>query len=168
VIRNSLLACSVVLSPHPVGSGGFAVVRGSHKANFRAPPDMIDGVAHSEFVYQPVLEEGDVVLFSEGTVHGALPWTMDYQRRVCLYRFAPGTNCYGRSYLEEGAVGLGSGWPKDIYEGLTETQKAVLLPPYANRLDRVVLKDDGSGTEVQSRSKEKKAFDREVFGTEYF
>ena len=171
VIRNSLLACSVVLSDHPAGSGGFAVVRGSHKSNFKAPTGMIDGLQHEEFVYQPVTSAGDVVLFSEGTVHGARPWTMDWQRRVCLYRFAPSTNCYGRSYLEEGTVGLGVGWPKEIYadDGLTDTQKAVLLPPYANRLDRLVLKDDvREGTEVQSRSKEKKAFDKTVFGTEYF
>ena len=167
VIRNNLLACSVVLSDHVAGSGGYCVVRGSHKSNFKAPQEMINGQNHTEFVYQPVTCAGDVVLFSEGTVHGALPWNMDHQRRVCLYRFAPSTCCYGRSYMEEGEVGYNKGWPKDIYENMSETQKAVLLPPYANRLDRLTLDGEG-GVQVSSRSEAKKAFDVQVFGTKYF
>jgi hypothetical protein len=157
----------VVLSDHPAGSGGFVVVRGSHKSNFQAPPSMINGLEHSEFVYQPETKAGDVVLFSEGTVHGARAWTMEHQRRVALYRFAPPTCAYGRSYLEEGAAGMGEGWPKDIYPGMTEAQKAVLLPPYAIRLDRPVQDGEG-GLRVESRSDKKKAFDKEVFGTRYF
>ena len=63
---------------------------------------------------------------------------------------------------------MGKGWPADMYEGMTETQKAVLLPPYATRLDRVLLDDDGAGTSVSSRSEAKKVFDKEVFGSRYF
>lgn len=168
IIRNSLMAASVVLADQPAGAGGYCVVRGSHKSNFKAPAEMINGDNYREFVYQPETEAGDVVMFSEGTVHGALPWEMDYQRRVALYRFAPATCCYGRSYMEEGDVGMGKGWPAEMYEGMTDTQKAVLLPPYATRLDRVLLDDDGAGTSVSSRSEAKKAFDKEVFGSRYF
>ena len=42
-----------------------------------------------EHVYQPVTKAGDVVFFSEATVHGAAPWTAEHQRRIALYRFAP-------------------------------------------------------------------------------
>jgi len=170
VIRCSLLAASLVLTDHPPGSGGFCVVRGSHKSNFKAPPSMIDGMDHQEFVYQPVTEAGDVLLFSEGTVHGALPWTLDHQRRICLYRFSPATCGYGRSYFEEGIEedeGTVGGWPGDMMEGMTEGQKAVLQPPFACRLDRKVLDEEGKVV-ITSRQKEKMDFDKKVFGTKYF
>eukprot|EP00596_Hydrurales_sp_CCMP1899_P006217 CAMPEP_0119034758 /NCGR_PEP_ID=MMETSP1177-20130426/1772_1 /TAXON_ID=2985 /ORGANISM="Ochromonas sp, Strain CCMP1899" /LENGTH=222 /DNA_ID=CAMNT_0006992441 /DNA_START=167 /DNA_END=832 /DNA_ORIENTATION=- len=72
-ISNQLLAMSVVLSDHNEGDGGFCVVRGSHKSNFPSYPDMIDGI-DDDFLYQPVVKAGDVILFSEGTVHGAKAW----------------------------------------------------------------------------------------------
>lgn len=163
MIRNSLMAVSVVLADQPAGAGGFCIVRGSHKSNFKAPAGMITGDEHKEYIYQPETEAGDVVIFSEGTVHGALPWEMDYQRRVALYRFAPATCCYGRSYMEDGDIG----WPSEMSDGMTETQMAVLQPPFATRLDRTLL-DGNGGTTVSSRSDAKKEFDKTVFGTQYF
>jgi ectoine hydroxylase-related dioxygenase (phytanoyl-CoA dioxygenase family) len=162
-INNSLLACSVVLSDHNAGDGGFCVVRGSHKANFAAPPSMIIGENHCEFVVQPETKAGDVVLFSEATVHGAMPWTAEHQRRICLYRFAPATMAYGRSYFPE--------WPVKMMDGLTVAQKAVLAPPYAIRLDRqapIINADGAVMVTAETRNPEKKAFDQRVFGTEYF
>ena len=52
-INNCLLACSVVLSDHSEGSGGFCIVPGSHKSNFAAPQDMINGDGYREFINQP-------------------------------------------------------------------------------------------------------------------
>lgn len=104
-----------------------------------------------------------MVLFSEGTVHGARAWTAEHQRRVCLYRFSPATNCYGRSYLE----GAASAWPASMYEGMTERQRCVLEPPYAERLDRPSIQEDGT-VGASSRNEAKKAFDKEVFGGKYF
>ena len=159
-IFNHLLAVSVVLSNHNEGDGGFVIVRGSHKSNFAAPPEMVDGIGPgNEFIYQPVSQAGDVILFSEGTVHGAKPWTAEHERRVALYRFAPATSSYGRSCHPS--------WPSAMLEHLTERQRAVLEPAYATRLDRPLLTADGS-IEVSSRSEAKKSFDREVFGTQYF
>lgn len=158
-ISNHLLAMSVVLSDHNEGDGGFCVVRGSHKSNFAAPQDMIDGI-DSEFLYQPVTKAGDVILFSEGTVHGAKAWNAEHQRRVALYRFSPATVAYGRSYYPS--------WPESILDGLSATQRNVLQPPFANRLDRHLLSENGDDIEISSRSAAKKSFDREVFGTQYF
>ena len=53
-------------------------------------------------VYQVETKAGDVVFFSEATVHGALPWTMPYERRLALYRFANANYAYGRAYLNGG------------------------------------------------------------------
>jgi ectoine hydroxylase-related dioxygenase (phytanoyl-CoA dioxygenase family) len=164
-IRTALLGCNVMLTDHNAGDGGFCVVPGSHKSNFKLPAGMADGDRHGEFIVQPPTRGGDVVLFSEGTVHGARAWTVrDRQRRSCLYRFAPATSAYGRSYFgHEG----GGGWPERMYDGLTEAQRAVLEPPYANRLDRPNIQTDGSVT-ITSRTERKKQHDRDVFGTKYF
>lgn len=157
-----LLGVSVALADQNEGDGGFVVVRGSHKSNFQAPEEMIHGQEYQEFVYQPVIKAGDVLLFSEGTVHGARPWRADHQRRVALYRFSPATCAYGRSYYPT--------WPQSLLQGMNEEQLAVLLPPYALRLDRSYFpnNDPNSGLEVASRQQEKKDFDKLVFKTDYF
>jgi hypothetical protein len=67
---------------------------------------------------------------------------------------------YGRSYYPQ--------WPENIINSLTPTQRCVLEPPYANRLDRPVIANEGQDIEVSSRSTLKKNFDQEVFGTKYF
>jgi ectoine hydroxylase-related dioxygenase (phytanoyl-CoA dioxygenase family) len=162
-IRSALLGCNVILEDHNPGDGGFCIVPGSHKSNFRMPKGMVDGEKYEEFIIQPATKAGDVILFSEGTVHGAKAWTSDRQRRTCLYRFSPSTNVYGRSYFGH----EGGGWPTKMYEGMTDAQRAVLEPPYANRLDRPLIQEDGS-TEMSSRNARKKQHDQDVFGTKYF
>ena len=42
---NTLLAVSVQLTSAKVGDGGFCIVKGSHKANFPCPPDMVVSVS---------------------------------------------------------------------------------------------------------------------------
>uniref|UniRef100_A0A7S3Z7K6 Phytanoyl-CoA dioxygenase n=1 Tax=Lotharella globosa TaxID=91324 RepID=A0A7S3Z7K6_9EUKA len=158
-LTTSLLGVSLQLSDHNDGDGGFMIVRGSHKSNFRMPQGMIDGELYDEHIYQPVTKAGDVVIFSEGTVHGAKAWNADHQRRIALFRFAPCTMAYGRSYHEK--------WPAEFYEGMTAEQAAVLEPPYSTRLDRPIITEQGE-VEVQSRTDRKKKHDRQVFGTPYF
>jgi len=165
MVRSALMGCNIMLVDHNSGDGGFCVVPGSHKSNFRMPKGMVDGEAHSEYIIQPALKAGDALLFSEGTVHGALPWRGEGQRRVCLYRFAPATNCYGRAYLEDEGR-----WPRKMYDDLNDEQRSVLEAPYANRLDRPNIEvDDGKkGVVITTRSTKKKEHDRAVFGTKYF
>mmetsp|Transcript_3012 Transcript_3012/g.4253 ORF Transcript_3012/g.4253 Transcript_3012/m.4253 type:complete len:428 (-) Transcript_3012:15-1298(-) len=173
-IRSALLGCNVMLTDHDEGYGGFCVVPGSHKSNFKMPDGMVNGEKYKEFIIQPKTKAGDVVLFSEGTVHGAMAWTPETQRRVCLYRFGPATNVYGRSYFNE-QTGQ-TMWPDKMYEGLNDAQKAVLEPPYANRLDRpeIVLERGSDGKVVaekvtySSRNERKKQHDQQLFGTKYF
>lgn len=199
-MSNSLMGVSVVLSDHNPGDGGFCVVRGSHKSNMAAPESFINGDEHQEFLYQPAMKAGDVLMFSEATVHGALPWSAEHQRRVALYRFCPPTMAYGRSYYPS--------WSDKITDGMTDEERVVLQAPYAVRLDRPHLvyapdeggasgdsssgvsgvsggggggggygvhSDDENGDDkdrlkivVQSRMAEKRAFDKEVFKSDYF
>ena len=163
---NSLVAMAVHLVDAPPGAGGFCVVRGSHKLNFPVPPELAAGsdpAFADEFAVQPTTTAGDVLFFSEATVHGAKPWRMPYERRLALYRFAPANMAYGRGYLEDDTWGV----PPDM---LTPSQRAVLAPPFAPRLDRTMTNaagDDGEPSTKQ-RHPDKKAHDMAVFKTEFF
>ena len=42
MISTSLLGCNVILSDHNLGDGGFCVVPGSHKSNFKMPKGMVE------------------------------------------------------------------------------------------------------------------------------
>ena len=78
---------------------------------------------------------------------------------MALYRFSPSFCAYARQYVEP--------WPETYLEGMTEDQKAVMLPPFTNRFDRPYLGDDGKIAGVSGRSQLKKDFDQRVFGTKY-
>lgn len=162
-IQSALLGCNVILRDHNAGDGGFCIVPGSHKSNFKMPKGMVDGEKYEEYVLQPATKAGDVILFSEGTVHGAKSWTSAEQRRTALFRFTPATHVYGRSYFGH----EGNGWPTGMYENLTPAQRAVLEPPYANRLDRPNINEDGT-VEITTRNARKRQHDQDVFGTKYF
>ena len=163
-IWNSLLAMSVCLCDANAGDGGFCVVRGSHKLNFAMPDAFANGFFGTEHIYQPEIKKGDVIFFSEATIHGALPWVAkDKQRRVALYRFAPSTVAYGRMYTEN----FGEG----VFEKCTEEEKVVLTGPYANRVERAYVDVNEEGKVVikkQIRKEVKKDHDKKVFGTDWF
>lgn len=166
---TSLLAMAVHLVDAPQGAGGFCVVRGSHKANFAVPEHFASGDSRSfaeEFAAQPETKAGDVLFFSEATVHGAKPWTMPYERRLALYRFSPANFAYGRAYLNQ--------WDDErtnVLDLCTPAQCAVLEPPFAPRLERPVTTsagDAGPPPEKKMRAPVKKNHDLKVFKTEYF
>jgi len=164
---TSLLAVSFQLCDHNPGDGGFCVVRGSHKLNVPCPADFATGAsaAFSDHVYQPVTKAGDVVIWSEATIHGATPWRGAQQRRLALYRFAPANMGYGRGYLE---------YPQEQLQQMTPMQRAVLEPPYADRLDRPLvtpkqaLEDREGEMPTLTRNEEKRKLDEVLFGTKYF
>ncbi|CAK8998332.1 Uncharacterized protein SCF082_LOCUS5598 [Durusdinium trenchii] len=163
-IFNTLVAVSFQLTDHNAGDGGFCVVRGSHKMNFAASADMVNGEDREFFetcVDQPVTKAGDVVLFSEATMHGSLPWTAAFQRRIALYRFSPCNVAYARGYSE--------GWPASFTDGMDEAQLGVMQPPFHEMFDRPLLAEDGSASaDIRRRAQHKKDFDVQVFGETYY
>ena len=159
-IWTSLLGVSIALMDSEPGEGGFCLVPGSHKGKFPLPLDFRhgDSDAFQTYIHRPVTKAGDIILFSEATVHGAVPWRPKddtKERRLALYRFAPATVSYGRAYLED--------WGGGVIENCTADEAAVLVPPYARRMDRKI-----PGEELVPRSAVKRAHDKEIFGTEYF
>jgi len=163
---TSLLAVSVQLCDHAPGDGGFCVVRGSHKLNLPVPADMANGASEDfrEHVHQPVTRAGDVVIWSEATVHGATPWRASHERRIALYRFAPANMGYGRGYLEV---------PDEALATMMPQERAVLEPPYSARLERPLVtqesaRDPSGPPAKKARSNAKKELDKKLFGTTYF
>lgn len=165
-IFNSLLAVSFQFSDHNKGDGGFCVVSGSHKMNFPLTSEMLTGQDRDFWdtcVEQPETKAGDVIIFSEATVHGSMPWTCpDRQRRIGLFRFAPAGCAFARGYSEPG------GWPEEFTRNMTPAQLAVMQPPYHPMYDRDYVLPDNKGTSSDGRSAEKKAFDMRVFGRQYY
>ena len=161
-VRTTLLAAAIQLTDVGPGDGGFCVLKGSHKANFKVPASIEHGLhgAAGGLLHQPVTQAGDVVLWSEATTHGSLARAKGTgERRTALYRFAPAGSAYARSYAPA--------WPAAMLEGLSEGERAVMEPPYNVRLDRPFITGDGT-VERNSRADKKKAFDKTVFKSTYF
>jgi hypothetical protein len=140
-MRCGLLAVEFHLTPQEEGDGGFAVIPGSHKANFALPDAIQHWEEDRDIVRNPANAPGDVVIFNEATVHGTLPWRPAHQRRTLLYRYAP-------RYLNY-AGGYNSTSLPDWASELTDAQRAVLEP--AHVYERPVIQDDGTTVATEVR-----------------
>jgi hypothetical protein len=162
-MRCNLLAFAVHLTDVKQGDGGFCIIRGSHKSNFKCPIEMRRLEMAEEHAFQPAINAGDVVVFTEATTHGTLPWRGQSQRRNLIYRFSPATNSYGRGFADQGR------WPEKYTDGMSDAQLATMQPPYHPRLNRVAVAPDGNGViRPAPREKHKVEFDRAVFKADYF
>lgn len=120
---NGLIAVAFELDDVIPGSGGFACIPGSHKANFALPkewqiskqqrkiPDIVNRVAASA---------GDAIIFTEACLHGTVPWEGDGERRTIFYKYCPHAVAWGPCYYNA-----------DNYGDLTESQRGMLMPPSA-------------------------------------
>ncbi len=132
-MRCGLIVVQYALADANPGDGGLCVIPGSHKANFTCPQKITTWEQHQDIVYQVPLKAGDMVIFSENTLHGTLPWTASQERRALLYRYTP-------KYLHYDGGTYGVTQPAWVNE-LTEAQQAVLEPPYVYH--RPLIEPDG-------------------------
>ena len=120
IMRNGLTTFVYALTPVKKGDGGFCCVPGSHKSNF--PFDIPEDVRYfrkpAPYILQPELELGDLIIFTEATIHGTMPWAADYERRSFLFKYNPGH-----------MISWGEYYNVDDYENLTENQKRMMTPP---------------------------------------
>ena len=128
-MRNGLSVMTYNLVDAPAGAGGFACIPASHKCNLltELPTDVRRFERPAHYVVQPPLEAGDVLFFTEALIHGTMPWTAEHQRRSLLYKYSPGHSAWSEHYYDISK-----------YEGLTEQQKRMLLPPSVGRRPRVI------------------------------
>jgi len=108
------------------------LIPGTHKGNYDCPQAIRKWEVHQDIVKQVTCKAGDVVIFTEAVTHGTIPWTAAHDRRSVLFRMSPGNLAY-----------VQGDWPESMLEGMTPEQRAVLEPPYHQRLQRPVLDDNG-------------------------
>ena len=132
-IRTGLAVFQFQLHDINPGDGGIAVIPGSHKANFKCPEDIMLYNTNQEVVRNVAGKAGDMVIFLEATIHGALPWTAGHNRRSLFYRYGPKYLNFHQDYVE-------TRLPEWVGE-LSEAQRAVLEPAYV--YNRPLLDDDG-------------------------
>jgi len=128
-----MIVCQYQLADVNEGDGGLCVVPGSHKANFKAPEELLVWQQDRQAVYNIEAKAGGLVIFNEATLHGTLPWTADHDRRSLLYRYSP-------KYLHFAGGTYQTSQPDWVSE-LTEAQQAVLEPPYI--YNRPLIEADG-------------------------
>ena len=90
-MRNGLTVATWNLTDVGPGDGGFACVPGSHKSNFlqHMPRDVARFERREDWVVQPTMAAGDVLIFTEALIHGTTAWTADHERRTLLYKYSP-------------------------------------------------------------------------------
>ena len=83
VIRNGLMVATWVLNDASPGDGGFVCIPGSHKTNFirSVPTEVLKQTQRPDYVVQPELRAGDVLIFTEALIHGTAQWTGEQERR---------------------------------------------------------------------------------------
>lgn len=121
VMRNGLTTFVFALTPARKGDGGFCCIPGSHKTNFRPniPQEVRQFKRSAHYVVQPEVDAGDLLIFTEATVHGTLPWTSDQERRSFLFKYSPGHS-----------NGRNDDYDLDDYPNLTEQQQRLLAPAF--------------------------------------
>ena len=130
IFRDGRMHCGLTVAAFQLtdvnpGDGGLIVIPGSHKSNFPCPREMKLYHKHQEHIRQIVCKAGSVVIFTEATTHGTLPWVADHPRRSILTRYTAGNLAYVPAY--------------PMPEWANERQRVVMEPPYHSRLNRPVL-----------------------------
>lgn len=104
------------LRHHDAEDGCFAVVPGSHKANFPRPfPD--DPGSNEALVAVPA-QPGDAIVFTEALTHGSLVNRSGRERRTVYY-------CYSVGYMPDWTK-LGLTFSDRLYETVSEPRREIL------------------------------------------
>lgn len=91
VMRNGLMVATWALNDVGPDDGGFVCIPGSHKTNFlqAVPSAVLRQETRPDYVVQPQLRAGDVLLFTEALIHGTATWQGSQERRTLLYKYSP-------------------------------------------------------------------------------
>lgn len=128
--RVGLLVFTIVLESVGPGEGGLMIVPGSHKSNVplegREVWTQVVKQSHANMLtVQPVLNAGDLMIFTESLVHGTSRWKNSQRRRRNLYyKYCPGHVSW-RDYAEF------AGPMRQLAR--TDLQRSLLRPAYVGR-----------------------------------
>jgi ectoine hydroxylase-related dioxygenase (phytanoyl-CoA dioxygenase family) len=121
---------SYVLEPQKPDDGGLALLPGSHKSNTSIGIHVFSELMNRDFhaspwIFRPNLNAGDLLIFTEATMHGTEVWRpMDRRRRNIYYKY-----CYGFM-----------GWPpadndESVYlreHARNEQEQLLVRPPFVS------------------------------------
>lgn len=129
-MSNGLTVATYFLTDAPEGAGGFACVPGSHKSNYAAsdiPEDVRSFKREAHYVIQPPAKAGDVLIFTEATIHGTIPWKAEHERRGLLFKYSPGYSSWALNWYGLDNIG-----------DLTEQQRRLIAPASIEKHEPVV------------------------------
>ena len=129
VMRNGLTVATWNLTDAGPGDGGFVCVPGSHKTNFlqHMPRDVARFERQADWVVQPSLAAGDVLIFTEALIHGTARWNAEHERRTLLYKYSPPHSTWAKRFYD----------PAD-YPNATPQQRRLMASPSVEAHPRVV------------------------------
>lgn len=129
VIRNGLTVATWNLTDAPAGAGGFACIPGSHKTNFlrSVPLDVQRFERVPDYVMQPPMAAGDVLIFTEALIHGTMAWTAAHERRTLLFKYSPPHSTWAKR-----------GYDLADYPDATPRQQRLMAPPSVEAHPRVL------------------------------
>ena len=114
---------------------------GSHKAQYRMPPEVRSCDDDMELVVQPEMKAGDVLFFMDGgQTHGALAWKNDVARRAALIKYS------SRNFNRSGGemTHPENRWG-DLVEDMTDAQLTVMRGPdrdvFEKNVPRLLVQD---------------------------
>ncbi len=119
VMRNGLTVATWNLTDAPSGAGGFACVPGSHKTNFLElmPRDVAEFSRDVDWVVQPPMAAGDVLIFTEALIHGTAVWRADHERRTFLFKYSPPHSTWAKSFYDPADYPLASAQQRRLMAG---------------------------------------------------
>ncbi len=128
VMRNGLTVATWNLTDAPAGAGGFTCVPGSHKSNFlkHMPADVARFERDADWVVQPPMQAGDVLIFTEALIHGTAEWKAKHERRTLLYKYSPPHSTWAKRFYN-----------LDDYPDATDRQRRLLAGPSVEAHERV-------------------------------
>ena len=120
IMRNGLTVATWNLTDAPQGAGGFVCIPGSHKTNFmlQLPEDVRRQTRQPDYVVQPPMAAGDVLIFTEALMHGTRSWRAPHERRTLLYKYSPPHSSWRIKPYDA-----------NDYPGASEQQRRLMAPP---------------------------------------
>ncbi|MCV5655843.1 phytanoyl-CoA dioxygenase family protein, partial [Escherichia coli] len=85
-IRSALTVVAYALRDVRPGEGGFGCIPGSHKSNYRTPPECMDLAQPHPCMTTVRAPAGSAILFTEALAHGTAPWRGAGERRTVFYK----------------------------------------------------------------------------------
>ena len=126
------------LSDVKADDGGFAFVPCTHKSNVETPEDILTGEDDSDYLFQPELKAGDMLIVGLSVVQGMRPWQGEGPQRLLSYEYV------GRGVIRSSGPDSEKMPVSDQMEELTPEKRASLYRPgYWDTTPPPTLKTDG-------------------------